>query len=311
METPKSLSIAVRRLARTQAKFDTRCRTGRPAICYINIMAGREMDALEIEAARVVNSFYMGRIIQRDGMKASDGSHDYDIELPDGRIIALEVTSAADPERMALLSELSKTPSIPSSLEHDWLVSVWDVRNEPHVNIKRLVKKTEPRLSTLVRHGVTEIDKVSLDRKRHVPRDVCYELASLGVARARTLTLANPGEVREIFFSYAGGVTSHQGILNQLIEQTTKANAAKLAVANAAERHLFVWVTALGRPDVELAMFSNWLPVNSPAIAPGIDVVWAATLETPGFCQQRIRRLWRVRREGPWESLPLPFGIAD
>lgn len=56
-------------------------------------MSGRELTPAEKAAGEMVAEALGGSAISRDGER---GSHDFDIELPDGRTIALEVTAAAD-----------------------------------------------------------------------------------------------------------------------------------------------------------------------------------------------------------------------
>jgi len=65
-------------------------------------MAGREPTPEELAAADVIADALGGRWESRDGEDAPPGMHDFDVILPDGRCIALEVTSAIDGAVVAL-----------------------------------------------------------------------------------------------------------------------------------------------------------------------------------------------------------------
>jgi hypothetical protein len=66
------------------------------------LMAGREPDAFELRAGEIVAALLMGQAVSRDGLGAPDGMHDYDVDLVDGRRVALEVTTATDSDLESL-----------------------------------------------------------------------------------------------------------------------------------------------------------------------------------------------------------------
>ena len=56
-------------------------------------MSGRTLTPAERRAGELVASQLGGRAVHRDGER---DAHDFDVELPDGRTVALEVTAAVD-----------------------------------------------------------------------------------------------------------------------------------------------------------------------------------------------------------------------
>ena len=56
---------------------------------------------MELEAAHLAAQVLQGHAKSRDvrGPGAIDGTHDFDVALPDGRVVALEVTTAARKNR--------------------------------------------------------------------------------------------------------------------------------------------------------------------------------------------------------------------
>jgi hypothetical protein len=56
----------------------------------------------EIAAADIVATRVGGQAVPRDVPGAPDTTHDFDVQLADGRAIALEVTSAVDPEMVSM-----------------------------------------------------------------------------------------------------------------------------------------------------------------------------------------------------------------
>jgi hypothetical protein len=91
-------------------------------------VAGREPSAEERAAAAIVAALG-GTAEHQDGPRASDGSHDYDVLLPDWTCIALEVTRAVDKDTNKLFDAAfgKKWPGKEwraPGLANDWKVSL-------------------------------------------------------------------------------------------------------------------------------------------------------------------------------------------
>jgi len=65
---------------------------------------------MELEAAHLVAQILQGQAKSRDmrGPGAIDGTHDFDLALPDGRVVALEVTTAAREEQINTLASFKR-----------------------------------------------------------------------------------------------------------------------------------------------------------------------------------------------------------
>ena len=69
-------------------------------------------------AAEVVAELLSGSCEPRDGMGAPEGMHDFDVELPDGGRVALEVTTIADHDVVGFHEALA---------DADWAAPTWRV----------------------------------------------------------------------------------------------------------------------------------------------------------------------------------------
>lgn len=74
--------------------------------------------------------------------------------------------------------------------------------------------------------------------------------------------------------SIHGGFTADVDKVNQLAVIEAGANSAKLAAADADERHLFVWLR-LTHPDAELAVHTGPPPSSPPALPLGAGGIGA------------------------------------
>jgi hypothetical protein len=120
-------------------------------------MSGRGPTAEELRAADIVVAFVGGAARPRP---ASGGqkTHDFDIELADGRHLALEVTRIADPVAMQFEEAMRSAWPTPK-LSADWYV--WVPAPEPHaptIRINRVVKPIGEALAVIERHGWSQIN---------------------------------------------------------------------------------------------------------------------------------------------------------
>jgi hypothetical protein len=112
-----------------------------------------------------------------------------------------------------------------------------------------------------------------------------------------------------VALSLTNGFSADVGRVNAVVADEARANSAKLAKANADERHLFVWLNH-SHSGAELAV-STGLPLpGSPVVPDTIDCVWLATQGVPDLDAIRVGevgvlRLWRVRPPAAWEDLSL------
>ena len=262
-------------------------------------MAGREPDPLELQAAAVVVEYVGGEAVSRDGVDAPSGAHDFDINHPDGRTIALEVTTIADTKLQRFYAIMGDTDWLAPELGTNWSIRLPEPQaGQPIIRPKRRMPTIASALAALESYGISQLEWHTLDPWALLPdstppdvREAIVKLRSAGVTSARS-TGQKPDEVARLYFGTHGGATGNPDQLNELVVERADVKCEKLAAAQASERHLFIWLTD-SYPDAELA-FATLPPPAPPSIPADIDVVWLAGFVGP-------IRLWRLRPPGGWE----------
>jgi hypothetical protein len=271
-------------------------------------MSGTTLDAREREAGTIVAERLGGRLVDRDG---AEGAHDFDVVLPDGRNVALEVTSAADESIESLIRAGVTRQHFAPTLTHDWWLGL---PYDGSVEVSKVRAKAPRHLAVLEASGRTEVGGI-LPAHRRAPANASEhevraieELFSLGVDFARRLGTREAGENAELLVTLHGGSGSDFAALYRLIESRAEAKAPKLIAAGGAERHLFVWMRA-SASDAELAFATLAPPEVPPDLPQGIDVLWLASpATTPGALWGR---LWRLQPPGGWELIAPPSREDD
>ena len=266
-----------------------------------------ELSTEEVLAGRIVAQHLDGTCQARDVRGAPDATHDLDVRLKGGRRIALEVTSAGDPEVEELRRLLlGRTWEAPSLSRHWWL----GVPDDPRIRVKALMREIIKHLDVLERHDVVQVGGGL--RHRQLPADTAPAVAEaanaifdLGAHRATRLDPPKPGETPLLMASLNGGVTGSIDLLNETVEGCAEKKAAKLHAADGDERHLFIWLLG-SASGVELAMATLPIPTSPPSLPMGVDVVCVAT--GPAYPDAPSGRLWRVCPPGHWEEIGASVG---
>jgi len=269
-------------------------------------MAGREPAPEELAAAEVVAGALGGRWESRDGEDDPLGMHDFDVTLPDGRCIALEVTSAIDGAVLALSDaafgrEGRQRRWAAAGLTNDWIVTI----PQRPVRVAEMMNAMLPILEAFEVHGHADVDP-HVDYVYNSPRselptpvvDAARRMIELGVTRARVLAPRADGNA-EMFVTISDGFAGDPGAVNRLVAERSEPKREKLARAkadSASECHLFIWLDGT-QPEAELAV-GRLPPPPAPDIPLEVDVVWLATppLATP-------EKLWRAQQSAAWEVL--------
>ena len=231
-------------------------------------------------------------MLPRDLPGAPDGTHDFDILTPAGRI-ALEVTRAAD-ERVLSTFAAAMGHRFPApELASTWLLTIPTLGPNLPVS-SRTSAKSAPALIAVQRAGLDEFNgRLYPGQADPALVEATALLAALGVSWARTW--GEDGPPRLVFNGH-GGFGSNADDVNRLAAEHAAANAAKLRAAAADERHVFVWIDP-SYAEAELAMHAGPPPDRAPELPDGVDVVWVANPSG---------HLWRCRPPGGWEDLPCP-----
>lgn len=232
------------------------------------------MSPEEWAAARIVQSYEGGAIQVTDCPGAPDGTHDFD--LVSTRRIALEVTRSADPRERSTRAAIGKRRWRAPELSHNWQVSVWySAETHDVANIAMLHRHLFGLLAVLEAHSVTKVWCDGFCRRSDkAVNDAVNQLGSLGVSSILQLGQPSSGDVAAIFVGLCGGFSTGPEVVNASVEQASADNLAKLAAAEADERHLFVWVD-YSAGAVELAVRLGQLPA-SPNLPEAVDTVWLA-----------------------------------
>lgn len=263
-------------------------------------MAGREPTPGELQAAALVAEQVGGKEVPRDGVGAPAGMHDFDIQLPGGRCIALEVTAVAHPDVVAFHNLMGDTEWVAPTLQTDWWVALPDPEpGRPAIRVKQTKPEIVSALATLEAHDITQLDPGMLDEWVRLPEstppaviEAIGRLGSIGIRFVRS-TGQRADDVARLLFSSHGSASSNADQLNDLVAERVEAKQKKLAAAQAPECHLFIWLTD-SYPDAELAFSTLPPPPAAPPIPPSIDVVWLARWAWP-------IRLWRLLPAKGWE----------
>jgi hypothetical protein len=238
-----------------------------------------------------------------------DGSrgrmHDLDLCWPDGRIEAMEVTSAASGEVSAMKAaandllkpQFAMVQAV--KVSQTWIVALaakpnWrDVR--PH--LEEVHRQLDERLADLEAEETSFVN--SWQRKPWSKAE--QALRNLGVVTA----IALPADPDPLIFlqpphpdELEPAATS---LLNHEIETNARANAEKLGQSGREERHLFVWIDRIHPvwtvfQSVLLEEGWDLLPLETPNLPPEVTTAWAAT-------EVFDTVVWRVQRSMQWEEV--------
>jgi hypothetical protein len=266
-------------------------------------MAGRGPAREELAAADVVAGALGGHWESRDAAGDPPGMHDFDVMLPDGRCIALEVTSAIDGAVVALSHAAFGTEARQQHwpaprLANDWIVTI----PRRQVRVAEMMRAMLAILEAFEEHGHADVDPhvnyAYVSPRSEMPApvvDSARRMVELRVTRARALAPQMDGDA-EMFITISGGIAGDPDAVNRLVVERAEPKRKKLARASADERHLFVWLDGT-QPGAELAV-AKMPPPPGPQIPSEVDVVWLATppLTRPG-------KLWRARQSASWEVL--------
>lgn len=272
------------------------------------------MRADETAAAEIVAAYLNGDHKPRDVEGAGDSTYDFDVVLTTGRRVALEVTAAADQDRLSLDAAAFGKDWIEPSLGQDWWVVLSRRTVGPEIRLYRLMKQIVPLLEVFERYEVPEVNRDRLQAQREAVTSELIEtrqqFMTLGGNVARSNGPRRLSKGGQVLLSFSHGFSSDAGQANALVLAAAESNREKLAAADADERHLFIWMDP-SYSSAEAAV-SLGRPLAAPANLPSeIDAVWLGTLGVPNFgavafAGVGVLALWRVRPPAAdWESMPL------
>jgi hypothetical protein len=264
---------------------------------------------LEREAAWTLAALLSGRPERRDLAGGPDATHDFDVHLPEGRVVALEVTSSTVPEVVEMWDAiLVRDWSFPE-LDRSWSLSLTAAaRGQVGARIDRFYKRGPVLLRTLgpeVRWSAGDLLGGPLPHLSSTARQALADLRALGVRHANPVDTMTGG-VPLIVLGVSGPAGWVEGNpVNNAVGRAITENEAKLAAADSDERHLFLWVDSTDSP-CEAAMATFTLPSDAVDLGGVVDHAWVALWMRSQSTESNIHSMWHVRRRGHWELVVVP-----
>jgi hypothetical protein len=241
----------------------------------------------EAAAASLLAEILGGTVQRRDGHdeQQRDSTHDLDVLLTDGTVIAVEVTQATSPAAQKQLTETTKRNWDFPHLHSQWYLSI----RQPGTNIKRLHQTVPAILEALDDAGIEHYERAD-------PRltDTFHaQIAGLGI---RGIARLGPASIPNVLISGTarGGAYGPNSVADIVQDHASRAdNAHKLSLADANSRHLFIWINAdIG--DAVAAMYDPWMPTAMPALPSSIHEIWIATAYSPPTVWHYDQAEWRI-----------------
>lgn len=242
----------------------------------------------ERRTAEILRHRLGGSVTQRDVPGAPPQTHDLDVKLSDGSLIAVEVTSLTHPEAQAFWRAVASDCWSAPTLSKSWVLDV-----DPKARIKTLRGEVVNLLREKEQAGENEFGRGSGSGGLGAGE-------GLGVRSGRAYDWSPP----YIYVTSVGDLEwADVEDLRRGVEGVAWAsdNRKKLARANAQERHLVVWVDLLNTKIVAAleAMKIGKLP-SGCCLPPEIDVIWVAQPTQADKGRIVCEELWRYDRGGGW-----------
>ena len=239
-------------------------------------------------AEQIVSEKTGGTTRTRDVPGAPPGTHDFDVVLPGGYVIAVEATTHADSGQLGLYAAIRQ--------RGDWIFPElncsWDLLIDPATRVRELHAEAG---SLLARHP-----GVLADMDAFRPR-ADSRLYQLGVRAVRKLPQLSPPQVICEPDNFDLRVLEPQDgrTIAQVVERLARLKAGELEAAEADERHLFAWIDFFQKTALADLGFTG-LPQANPVLPAPIDAVWIAEAFCPGrVLTYRLRDGWTDH--GTWQ----------
>jgi hypothetical protein len=228
----------------------------------------------------------------------SKSVHDFDLQYPDGRVAAVEVTASVDAvdakTQAAIISRRKGGPRVKADLCR----KAWRVGPEPGANINRIRSSVDSYLSAIEAAGIEGFFSAS-DRQRHPAVDRIY--AELQVSSGAVLDGVPPGYISiglPISGAFIGACLVSDAVK---VEASKQDNRDKLSSARTSEGrlcsegHLFVFVDVLNH-RVWTPLVDSPPPPDAPELPREITHAWAVGPARSGDGYV----VWRANAASDW-----------
>jgi hypothetical protein len=245
-------------------------------------------------AAQILEQVLRGQVKRRDVPGAVPNTHDLDLHLPNGDIVAVEVTQVTNEEERALWSPKHKRTWLATRLCESWALDIDPAkyRHKDRSDLEGILKELE-------RLGVK-----AFGLRRPVParaNALIDQLESLGVKSGHAFSHARPF----ITISTSNVGMTHPEIISSIVEDVAWKDDNREKLGNAKgfkERHLFIWIDELAhQASVAMDNICDNLGMPRPVGLPfEVDVVWVAKQHVSPA--SRVC-LWQYRKGGGWQRV--------
>jgi hypothetical protein len=220
------------------------------------------------------------------------GERDFDLELPDGSIVPLEVTTASDEcvnKQIAATVAPGKGGSfVPRQLSQ----SDWWIHPQLGANINQIRKNVDAYLADIEVVGLMKF-AASTDCLCHAVYRIWQDL---GIEAGATVTWDPPGRIG-LAFPWQWTYVSSEHVQRAVEAEAKKPDTRRKLIHDAAQRHLFVYVDPR-RVSASTALVDEPPPSQGPSLPDEVTHVWAVAA---GRLQGQFM-VWLGTREG-WCSL--------
>lgn len=259
------------------------------------------MNASETFAKAVVESLIPGaRMLPLKSQ--SQGEHDFDLHLPDGRLALVEVTAAVDAAQRSAHASITNDRQggqfIPAILSRgDWYVTP-----SPGAQIKKVRANVDRYLAEIEGEGrisfFAPLDAHESAAVRAIYDDLHVEYGSrVKWNTPRTIVIGLPGK---------GGWIDPETVNAAIIAEAQKPdNLRKLSTEGYAERHLFLYVDASAF-EVHAPLLGGVLVASPPTFPAPMTHGWVASHMSAEFAV-----VWEAETGGEWRRYECPLPSAE
>lgn len=259
----------------------------------------------EDQAAALMCHYLGGEPRRVDPGGGAHQLHDFEVDLLDGRSMAVEVTQHLDAAETRTLSEIQKRDWFSDVLDRSWLIG-----HLGHLNVANLHRELPGLLRSLEATGCCSW--IATDRSQPPDDPVLAALHRLGV-RSVQARVPEPGTCSGTIIltrSSIGHSFDASDVLDAIAREANESgNARKLEQATDSDlRALFIWSGDFAGV-VQAALTWAELPTSPPDVPTAVDEVWIATASEPA-------KVWRYASVTGWERLapyvdPLVPAVLD
>jgi hypothetical protein len=240
----------------------------------------------ELAAANIVASRLGGTYSQHDTGR-TPRQYDFDVVLADGQVVALEVTERPSYEDKELFPKMNK---------YEWEIAapqlshVWNLVLATHVHDYRSLRSEVERIGPTNLRLLEDMGLFHFGAGCSVP--AARQMRKLGIEFGSAGSRDEPDGGRiAILPPCGGGATGPELVVTLALGEVSK-NLRKLAAAQTAQRHLFVWISE----PLGVIGFKGGPPVSIPELPPEVTTLWIGALN---WGQQDV---WIMTPPEPWES---------